>query len=366
MDKKTMMDGLVREAYERGCFNGTWLYAEHGEIISKGAIGFRDPEDKLPMREDSIFEIASVSKQFTAAAIMLLRKRRLLSLEDELSRFFPETPYKGITVYHLLTHMSGLPDHEDWAIENMKGEKTIPDNSLCVRFLCESGLEQEFAPGEKFEYSNTAYCLLAEIVKQVSGISFEEFMRREIFEPCGMHSTRVCHIRVDGIPSDNLARGLVPVDGGFAVPDELEEYSYVILLDGECGDGFVYSNIFDMLAWDRALRKEVLLSKDEQALMYTPGTLNSGENGTWGQANEIGYGFGWDLYRYEDHGLVVLHDGGWPGYCSHYERFIDADRTLVFLCCRTPEDESGYDSFYDGMRAIARDEESAPIVFVED
>ena len=366
IDKKTTFESLVREAHERGIFNGAWLYAEHGEIVSKGAVGFRDAEDKLPMRENSIFELASVSKQFTAAAIMLLRKRGLLSLEDELSEFFPENPYKGITVYHLLTHTSGLPDHEEWAMENLKGEKTIPDNCLCVRFLRESGLALRFEPGEQFEYSNTAYCLLAEIVKQVSGVPFEDFMRREIFEPCGMKSTRVCHIRAEGIPFDNFARGLVPKGGGFAVPDELEEYSYVILLDGVCGDGLVYSNIFDMLAWDRALREEALLSKDEQTLMYTPGTLNSGENGTWGLDNEIGYGFGWDLYRYEGLGLAVLHDGGWPGYLTHYERFIDEDRMLVFLCSRTPEDERGYDSFYDGMRAIARGGEPAPIVCIED
>ena len=366
MDKKKTMEKFTMEAHEKGVFTGAWLYAENGEILSSGALGFRDEKDSLCLNEESIFEIASVTKQFTAAAIMLLRKRGLLSLDDELSKFFPENPYKGITVYHLLTHTSGLPDHETWAIEKLKGQKTIPDNSLCVRFLRDSGLELEFEPGEKFEYSNTAYCLLAEIVKQVSGMPFEDFLRSEIFEPCGMNSTRVCHIRVDGIPFDNFARGLVPRDGGFRIPDELDEYSYVIMLDGANGDGFVYSNVIDLFAWDRALRNEALLSKDEQALMYTPGTLNSGEHGTWGLDNEIGYGFGWDLYRYEEHGLVAMHDGGWPGYCHHYERFIDEDRVLVFLCCRTPKDDRGYDSFYDGMRAIARSKEPAPIACVED
>ena len=366
MDKKTMMETLVREAHEKDVFTGTWLYAEHGEIISKGAVGFRDAENKLPMQEDSIFDLASVSKQFTATAIMLLCRRGLLHLEDELSKFFPENPYPGITIYHLLTHTSGLPDHETWAMKALKDEKTIPTNALCVRFLKESGLKPEFAPGEKFEYSNTAYCLLAEIVAQVSGMPFEDFLRKEIFEPAGMRSTRVCHIRIDGIPFENFARGLVLRDGKYTVPDELEEFHFVVFLDGEAGDGYVYSNVFDMLAWDRALREGKLLTPEEQALMYSPGKLNNGEHGSWALDHEIGYGFGWDIYSYPELGRVVLHDGGWPGYVCHYERFLDADRVLVFLCCRYPEDVRGYDGFYEGMRAIARGEEPKPIQTIED
>ena len=86
MDKETIMVDYIREAHEKGAFTGTWLYAENGKIVSKGAIGFRDPENTLPMREDSIFDIASISKQFTAAGIMLLRRRGLLSLEDEITK----------------------------------------------------------------------------------------------------------------------------------------------------------------------------------------------------------------------------------------------------------------------------------------
>ncbi|MBO4831652.1 MAG: beta-lactamase family protein, partial [Oscillospiraceae bacterium] len=114
MEKKTILDTLARDAFEKGGFNGTWLYAEHGEIVSKGAVGFSDLEDKVPLREDSLFDLASVSKQFTAAAVMLLRRRGLLSLEDEITRFFPEIPFKGVTVRHLLNHTGGLPDYMDW------------------------------------------------------------------------------------------------------------------------------------------------------------------------------------------------------------------------------------------------------------
>ncbi|MBR6040919.1 MAG: beta-lactamase family protein [Clostridia bacterium] len=364
MDKKAMMDQFACEAYAKGVFTGTWLYAENGDIVSSGAVGFRDPEDTLPMREDSIFELASVSKQFTAAAIMLLYKRGLLRFEDELSKFFPENPYEGVTISHLLYHTSGLPDHEDWAMENLKDETSIPKNDLCVRFLRESGLEPAFAPGEKWEYSNTAYCLLAEIVAKVSGMPFETFMQKEIFEPCGMLSTRVCHIRVDGIPFDNFARGLVFCDGKYRIPDELEDCREVILLDGECGVGFVYTNIFDMLRWDRALREETLFTKEDQAVMFTPALLNNGEVATDGEGD--GYGFGWFITDDPALGRILSHSGGWPGYATWCERCVEKDRMLVILCCREPEDIRGFDCFFEGMSKIARDKEPEPIKTIED
>ena len=126
MDKKEIMESFSREAYEKGVFTGTWLYAENGEVVSKGAIGFRDSGDTLPMKEDSIFYLASVSKQFTASAIMLLMRNGLLSLEDEITRFFPEIPFQGVSVRHLLTHTGGLPDYMDWVIETVKVENRIP------------------------------------------------------------------------------------------------------------------------------------------------------------------------------------------------------------------------------------------------
>ena len=154
MDKKIMLENLVREAYEKGLFNGAWLYAEHGEIISKGAVGFRDPEDKLPMQEDSIFDLASVSKQFTAAAIMLLARKGLVGLEDEITKYFPGLPYPGVTVRQLLTHTGGVPDYFDdinWLIGIWEKEGRIPDNRDVLRFLCEGGVEPYFAPGAGFE-----------------------------------------------------------------------------------------------------------------------------------------------------------------------------------------------------------------------
>ena len=367
MDKKIMLENLVREAYEKGLFNGAWLYAEHGEIISKGAVGFRDPEDKLPMQEDSIFDLASVSKQFTAAAIMLLVRKGLVGLEDEITKYFPGLPYPGVTVRQLLTHTGGVPDYFDdinWLIGIWEKEGRIPDNRDVLRFLCEGVAEPYFAPGAGFEYSNSDYCLLALIVERVSGIPFEDFMRKNVFEPAGMNSTAVCHVRRDGWPSDRFVRSLVLEDGKYILPDNSKNDSDVIPEDGTSGEGNVYSNIFDLLAWDRALREETVLTREEQQLMYTPVKLNNGE--VFADERGAGYGFGWEIRDDEALGLVVAHGGWHKGAYAQYERFIDADALLVLLYCRDPEDSHAGDAFIEGMRDIIRGKEPRPVRTLEE
>ena len=238
MDKKLLMDNLFKEAHEKGLFDGTWLFAENGEIVSKGAYGPRDLEGKLPIQEDSIFDIASVSKQFTAAAVMIARRKGLLGLDDEITKFFPEIPYKGITILNLLHHTGGLPDYtdDDWIENTARKENTIPDNNIIVRYLCECGEEARFAPGEEFEYSNTGYNLLAAIVEKVSGMKFEDFLFENVFKPAGMNSTRVIHRRKDNETVENLAYGRFFEDGKYILPDDSKEITYVVPLDGMAGD----------------------------------------------------------------------------------------------------------------------------------
>ena len=217
MDKKTTMENLARALQEKDGFNGAWLYAENGEIVSKGVLGFRDPADTLPITEDTVFQLASVSKTFTAAAVMLVVRQGLLRPEDEITKFFPEIPYTGVTVRHLLNHTSGIPDYfddADWFIKIWKEEKRVPGNDEILRFLRETKAKPYFAPGEGLHYSNTGYNLLALLVERLSGIPYEEFLQKNIFEPAGMTSTRCCHVRRDGYPSDNFVRALVLEDGG--------------------------------------------------------------------------------------------------------------------------------------------------------
>ncbi len=369
MDKHNLMKELACALNEKDCFNGAWLYAEHGEIVSKGALGFRDPENTLPITEDTIFQLASVTKTFTAAAVMLTVRQGLLSLDDEITKYFPELPWPGVTVRHLLSHTGGIPDYfddADWFTGIWQEEKRVPGNDEILRFLRETKAKPYFAPGEGLHYSNTGYNLLALLVERRSGLPFEDFLQKNIFEPAGMTATRCCHIRRDGVPFANYARATVFENGKWVADVDSEEDGDVAAFDGLNGDDYVYSNIFDMLKWDRALREGKVLTLEEQQLMYTPAKLNNGEDADYDEGDGLGYGFGWAVGHDEALGLVVSHSGGMPGVATWFERFLDADRVLVILSSRDYRDVRAYLGYWDGMEAIARDKEPEPIVCIED
>ncbi len=368
MNKNTLMQNLARAACEKGSFNGAWLYAENGGIVSKGAFGFRDAEDKIPMTEDSIFEMASVTKMFTGTAIMLLARDDKLGLDDEFTKYFPEYPYKGVTIRHLLTHTSGMPDFD---VEELVGpildkEKRIPSNSEIIRLIREAGEAPACAPGEEYEYSDVNYMLLANVVEKVSGMKFEDFMKKNVFEPAGMKDSGIYHTRRDGQPSDRFTRNLVLEDDGSYVPSDVSELCrrYVVGSDGMNGCDYLYTTVFDMLAWDRALREEKVLTREEQSIMYTPVKLNSGEE--YIDDDDEGYGFGWCIGSDPELGAVVSHSGGMPGLRTWFERFVDADRVLVIMGCRDYSDARAFLGFLHGIEDIARDKEPDPIVSIED
>ena len=369
MNKNSIMEKLARDAYEKGGFNGVWLYAENGEIESKGALGWRDAENKLPMEEDTIFEMASITKMFTATAVMLLVREGKLSVDDEYTKYFPEYPYKGVTVRHLLTHTSGMPDDfetENWVFPAWKNEKRIPPCSEILRFIVESGEEASHAPGETFRYTDIGYCLLANLVEKLSGVRFEDFLKKNVFEPAGMKDSAIYHTRRDGIPSDRFARNMVLEDDGSYLPSDVSEKTapYVVGSDGLNGCDYLYTTIFDMLAWDRALREEKVLTREEQMVMYTPVKLNSGE--VFADEDGEGYGFGWDIINDEEHGLIVAHSGGMPGLETWFAHFVDEDRVLIIFNNREFADVRAFVTFWNGLQTAAKDEEPEPVVSIED
>ena len=367
MDKKLLMEKLAREAYEKGGFNGVWLYAENGEIVSKGAVGFVDAENTLPMQEDSIFEMASVTKQFTAAAVMLLVREGKLKVDDEYTKYFPEYPYKGVTVRHLLTHTSGMPDDfetDNWVAPAWEEEHRIPPCSEILRFIVESGEKADHAPGETFRYTDIGYCLLANLVEKLSGVKFEDFLKKNIFEPAGMTDTAIYHTRRDGRPNERFTRNMVLEDDGYVPSDLSEAAGYVVGSDGLNGCDYAYTTVFDMLKWDRALREGKVVTLEEQAIMYTPCRLLNGEE--FLDEDGEGYGFGWGVRRDEEHGLIVSHSGGMPGLNTWFERFLDEDKLLLIFCCRDYRDVRAFVGFWDGLQAIARGEEPEPMHTLED
>ena len=199
-------------------------------------------------------------------------------------------------------HGGGVPDYfddADWFVRIWKEEKRVPGNDEILRFLCETKAKPYFAPGEGLEYSNTGYNLLALLVERLSGIPYEEFLQKKIFELAGMTSTRCCHIRRDGIPFENYAQATVFEDGKYVADIDSAEDGDVVAFDGLNGDDYVYTNIFDMLRWDKELREGKVLTPEEQKLMYSPGKLNNGEDAVYDEDDGLGYGFGWAVGREE-------------------------------------------------------------------
>ncbi|MEI2755830.1 MAG: serine hydrolase domain-containing protein [Chitinophagaceae bacterium] len=175
-------------------FNGNVLVAEKGEIIFQKSYGFADYKKERLLNDSSVFELASVSKQFTATAILLLKDRGKLKLTDSLRYYFPELPYYNITLQQMLTHVSGLPDYESAMTGKWNPDK-VAFNADMIAFLANEKPPVYFAPGAKWLYSNTAYAILATIVEKVSGQTFAAFLAKNIFEPLGMTHSRVYNTR---------------------------------------------------------------------------------------------------------------------------------------------------------------------------
>ena len=203
-------------------------------------------------------------------------------------------------------------------------------------------------------------------MEKLSGVSFEEYLKKNVLEPAGMKNSAILHTRRDGRPSDRIARNLVLEADGCYVPSDVSEESapYVVGSDGLNGCDYLYTTIFDMLAWDQALRQEKVLTHEEQMIMFAPVKLNNGEE--YLNEDDEGYGFGWAVMNDEDHGLVVGHSGGMPGLVTWFEHFVDEDRVLIIFNCRDYQDLRSFGTFWDGLRAIARDEEPDPVISIED
>lgn len=320
-DKVKQIDSLFTSLHNQGRLNGNVLIAEKGNVIYKKSFGLRDEANKLPLDENSVFELASVSKQFTAMGIVISQEKGKLKYEDKLSKFFPELGFYGdITVRQLLNHTSGLPDYMDLMEANWDRTK-IATNKDIIAQLVQYKPELLFVPGARYEYSNTGYALLASIIEKASGTTFADFLKKNIFVPLKMDNSFVYNRRLAPRDIKNYAYGYVPDDNGkMTLPDNLMNYNMVIALDGIVGDGNVNSTVIDLLKWDRALYTDKLVSKKSIEAIFTPPTDIVSN-----------YGFGWEVEKLKDFGKIIVHNGSWPGYITHIERHIDSDKTIIIL-----------------------------------
>jgi CubicO group peptidase (beta-lactamase class C family) len=319
------LDDFFTKAYTEGKLNANILIAEKGVPVYKKSFGKADRAKNLDLNDESIFELASVSKQFTAMGIMLLKKQGKLSYDDSLRKFFPELPYHSITIRQLLNHTSGMPDYMG-EFSKYWDSSRIATNDDMIALLAKYKPDTLFAPGSKWEYSNTGYALLASVIEKASGKKFGDYLRQNIFKPLGMDKTRVFRRRYEKASLDNYAYGYLqdPVTNKYLLPDSIPETATMVYtLDGIQGDGVVNSTTGDLLKWDRALYTDRLLNKDEIAEAFRPGILNNGK--------PTAYGFGWMIGQSKDFGAFVQHSGGWPGYTTFIERHTDSDKTIIIL-----------------------------------
>ena len=319
-------DSVFQSHADTAKFNGNVLISEHGKIVYQKSFGYTNYDTKEMLNDSSLFELASVTKAFTAMGIMMLKEQGKLSYDDNVKKYIPELPYEGMTIRHFLTHTSGIPTYEDEKFfEGLDPKKTVFNDDIIKQF---AKLKPPvlFKPGEKWEYSNAAYALLASIIERVSGKTYGEFLKENIFVPLNMTRSRVYNTRRSAkeiIP--NYAYGYVHSDSlkKFVLPDSLKEYYYVITLDGIQGDGVVNSTTGDLYKWDQALYTEKLVKKATLEEAFTPVKLNSDST--------YQYGFGWFIAQDPTLGKVVQHSGGWPGYGTYIKRFIDKNHCIIIL-----------------------------------
>jgi CubicO group peptidase (beta-lactamase class C family) len=319
-------------------FSGVVLVADSGKVINQKAFGYRNFDTKEPMDINSIFELASVSKQFTAMVIMMLKEEGKLNYDDRLDMYIPGLPYDGITIRHLLTHTSGLPDYQ--AVMDQHWDKTkVAGNDECIEYLKKYAPSKLFEPGEKYSYSNTGYMLLASVAEKASGIDFISFIKTRIFVPVEMTSTDI-RTQEEKSMLPNMAWGhiWVPEKNACIRADSMVAFNYGIWLGNRKGPGRISSTTTDLLKWDQELYKGVLVSDAALNEAFTPMKLKSDSISN--------YGFGWQIGNNKQIGRFVHHSGGNPGYNTHIVRYIDANRTIIMLC------NNGYDKFSELLNSV--------------
>lgn len=322
--KEKKLDSLFTSLYAAKEFNGNVLVAEKGKVIYEKSFGLANEKTKQKLDKNTVFELASVSKQFTAMGIVQLEKEGKLSYNDPLTKYFPELSfYKPITIDNLLHHTSGLPDYMSLFDKNWD-KKKFATNKDIVEMLAKYKPELLFVPGDKYEYSNTGYALLGLIIEKVSKQSYGDYLNKKIFKPLGMANTRVYRSRYKPEKISNYALGYV-VDslGNKKLLDDLGKEYYTYYLDGIVGDGMVNSTTGDLLKWDRALYGDKLVNQKDKDLIFS--SIVTKDN------KDTRYGYGWAIDTKYPFGKIANHSGGWAGYITFIERDLDYDKTIIIL-----------------------------------
>lgn len=295
------LDDLMTDFSKEG-YSGAVLVAQNGEIISHKGYGLADRERKIQNTPSTLFNVASVGKIFTAAAVLKLEMQGKLKTSDLISKYLGEFPKEksGATVHHLLTHTAGLT--VDGSTLDYSGRKAF------VQSVKDTPIESK--PGEKYRYTNAGYTLLAAIVEEVSGQPFETYLQKNIFKPAGLTST--------GYPWDKKFDN-APVAVGY-VGNKLEELKpapRATNVFGNRGSGNLITTVGDLYQWTQALRKNKVLSEQAKKKMFTAYT-------------HVDEGYGWHVMKTVRGTTMVRRGGGRPDFESEVQWYIDENTVIIF------------------------------------
>jgi CubicO group peptidase (beta-lactamase class C family) len=328
------IDAFVSSEMARQHIPGLAIGIYHrGHILLSKGYGLANVELSVPVHPETVFQSGSVGKQFTAAAIMMLAEERKLSLDDSITKYFPDSPsaWSRIRIENLLSHTSGLSEYASDERTGPRGDFYLrldfTDDELLKKI---EALPVEWPAGEKWDYRNTNYLLLGLVIQKVSGKPYAEYLDERIFKPLGMSSTRLINER-DIIA--NRSAGYELEDG------QLKNQGWVSPTFNRTADGALYFNILDLAKWDEALYTTLLLTQSSLDHIWTIYPLNDGA------PNWAGYGFGWFIGRQKEHD-TVWHSGAWQGFTCVISRYPKDGLSVVVL--------TNLDSDHANPRAIAR------------
>jgi len=318
-----------------GCAVGV---IQNGAYIHAKGYGLANLEHGIPIDRDSVFRIASVSKQFTAAAVAILAVRGELDLDADIHDYLPELRDYGtkVTIRQMVHHISGMGEYDSEAAYEITPGKAFrfgnEDYWTIDEFYQKAKLQDlALKPGERFEYSNIAYFLLSQVVERATGVSLREFAEKEIFGPLNMKAT-LFNDNADGVVP-NRADGYTPMSGG----------GFEILMTNLdwVGDGGVYTTLNDFIKWDRAFASGIVPGGDGvRNLMLTPHPVTESTMTSYLLDDGAGYGFGVEIGKFNDQ-TAHVHTGSWVGFRSLYARFPDDGISIVAFCNREDVVEGG-------------------------
>jgi len=303
LSKGDLIEDLLFDYYDEKNFNGAVLVVENNKVIYENTFGFADFENEEPLDRSTPFYLASLAKQFTAAAIVKLAEDGQLSLDDPLRKYLPLMPklYDSVKIRHLLTHTSGVPDYF---------YLNINKDGLTNLDVYKGLIEQrnlDFTPGNKYKYSNSGYVLLAMVIQVASGQTIDNYFNENIFKPFHMENSFVCSAL-------SVERPRVK---GYTAKNKLYDYNLLTV-----GDGGIYATSNDMYKWQQALNNGSFISAESLKKIYEPVVLTNGR-----QRN---YGFGWEIGS-NMQGKLVYHTGGLAGFRTYIERQIETNNAIIIF-----------------------------------